>query len=156
MKKRKRTVLSQKKGLLPGIANMKKVFLIFLCAWFLMLCTACTMMSDERVKLKDLDFTVLSEEVLPQELKQLIEEKKSDAFKFTYSDRDFLYICIGYGEKETGGYSIAVNDLYLTETAIYVETELLGPGPEDKNHKTPSYPYIVIKTEYLDQTVIFE
>lgn len=135
---------------------MKKRFLICVCAWLLMLCTACTMLHDERVKLRDLDFTVLSEEKLPEELKQLIDEKKAEAFKLTYSDKEFLYICIGYGEKETGGYSIAVNELYLTETAVYVGTELLGPGPEDKNNKTPSYPYIVIKTEYLDNTVIFE
>lgn len=83
--------------------------------------------------------------------------KKTEAFKLTYSDKEYLYICIGYGEKETGGYSIAVNELYLTDNAVYVETELLGPGPENKtNNPTPSYPYIVIKTEYLEQTVIFE
>ncbi len=136
---------------------MKKGFIIFLCAWLAVLCTACTMLSEERIKLRDLDFTVLSEEKLPEELKQLIEEKKTEAFKLTYSDKEYLYICIGYGEKETGGYSIAVNELYLTDNAVYVETELLGPAPENKNNNpTPSYPYIVIKTEYLDQTVIFE
>lgn len=116
----------------------------------------CTFMSDERIKLRDLDFTILSEEKVPEELKGIITEKGAEPFKLTYSDNEYLYICIGYGEQETGGYSIAVNELYLTDNAIYVNTTLLGPDVSDKNNPSPSYPYIVIKTEYLDETVIFE
>ena len=57
----------------------------------------CSMISEEDVKLRDLDFTVLSEEKIPQELSAIIEEKEGGAFKLTYSDNEFLYICIGYG-----------------------------------------------------------
>ncbi len=120
----------------------------------------CSMLSEERIKLRDLDFTVLSEEMIPEELKGIIEEKKTAApaepFKLTYSDNEHLYICIGYGEQATGGYSITVNELYLTDSAIYVNTTLLGPEASEKSNQTPSYPTIVIKTEKLDQTVIFE
>ena len=123
---------------------------------FAALLTGCTLLSEERVKLKDLDFTVLSEEKISEELLSIINEKKAEPFKLTYSDQDYLYICIGYGEQATGGYSIAVNELYLTDSAIYVNTELLGPEASEKSNATPSYPYIVIKTDYLDQTVIFE
>lgn len=118
--------------------------------------TGCTFLSEERVKLKDLDFTVLGEEMIPEELKSIIEEKKAEPFQLTYSDRDNLYICIGYGEQTTGGYSIAVNELYLTDTAIYVNTELLGPDPSEKSNPTSSFPFIVIKTEHSDSPVIFE
>ena len=50
-----------------------------------------------------------------------------------------------------------MNDLYLTENAIYVDTTLLGPQPGDTAVKkdTPSYPYIVLKTEFLDKPVVF-
>lgn len=135
---------------------MKKLAAIMIAALFAALFTGCTLLSEERVKLKDLDFTVLSEEKIPEELLSIINEKKAEPFKLTYSDQDYLYICIGYGEQATGGYSIAVNELYLTDSAIYVNTELLGPEASEKSNATPSYPYIVIKTEYLDQTVIFE
>lgn len=118
--------------------------------------TGCSMASLDTTKLRDLEFTVISEERLPEELKTLIEERKTGDFKLTYNDKEFLYICIGYGEQATGGYSIAVNDLYLTEDAITISTSLLGPGPEDKAGSAPSYPYIVVKTEYLDKTVTFE
>lgn len=118
--------------------------------------SGCTLLSEERIKLRDLDFTVLGEEKIPEQLKTIIEEKKTAPFQITYTDRQNLYICIGYGEQETGGYSIAVNELYLTDTNICVSTSLLGPDAAEKNNKIPSYPFIVIKTECLEQTVIYE
>lgn len=121
-----------------------------------MMLSGCSVLSEERVKLRDLDFTVLAEEKIPEELLSIVNEKKVEPFKLTYSDKDYLYICIGYGEQATGGYSIAVNELYETDSAIYVNTELLGPEPSEKSNPTPSYPHIVLKTEYLDKTVIFE
>ena len=86
----------------------------------------------------------------------IIEEKKSAPFQITYTDNENLYICVGYGQQETGGYSIAVEELYLTDTNICVDTTLLGPEASEKSNKTPSYPFIVLKTEFLEQTVIFE
>jgi len=123
---------------------------------FLLFASGCNQLRQEQIKLRDLEFTVLSEEVIPEELKSLIGEKQQEPFKFTYSDQDNLYICVGYGEQISGGYSIAVNELYLTDSAIYVSTELLGPDISEKKNASPSYPYVVIKTEYLEQTVIFE
>lgn len=125
-------------------------------AAFILLLAGCTFLNEETIKLRDLEFTVLSEETIPAELLTIIEEKKSTPFQITYSDNSYLYICIGYGEQETGGYSIAVNELYLTENNICANTSLLGPEASEKTNRTPSYPYIVLKTEYLDQTVIFE
>ncbi len=130
-------------------------FLVFLTACTLLL-SGCTLLSEEKIKLRDLEFTVLGEEKIPEQLKAIIEGKKKEPFQITYTDNANLYICIGYGEQETGGYSIAVNELYLTDTNIVVNTSLLGPEAPDQENKTPSSPYIVIKTEYLEQTVTFE
>lgn len=119
----------------------------------------CAKEKDPLEKIKDLEFTVLAEENIPEELKSVIEEKKGNAFKVTYQDNGFLYICIGYGEQVSGGYSITVNDLYLTENAMYVDTTLIGPDPADTavaKKNTPSYPYIVIKTEFIDKPVVFD
>ena len=121
-----------------------------------LLLSGCTLQSEEKLKLRDLDFTVLSEEKIPEELKTKIEEAKSAPFQFTYMDGDFLYLCIGYGQQETGGYSIAVNELYLTDTNVHIDTSLLGPEPSERGSRTPSYPYIVLKTERLELPVLFE
>lgn len=126
---------------------------------FLILCfsfSACSVGGDEKGKVKDLEFTVVSEDRLSEELKAIMNEKKAAPFNLTFHDQNFLYICIGYGEQETGGYSIAVNELYLTKDSVCVDTNLLGPSAENKENPTPSYPYIVIKTEFVDKPVIFE
>lgn len=131
-----------------------RILAVLLCLGTLCGLCSCSLMSTEEVKLRDLDFTILGEEMVPQELAVMIEERKADAFKMTYSDNENLYICVGYGQQETGGYSITVDELYLTEEAVYVQTTLLGPDVSEKGNKTPSYPYVVIKTEYLDLPVI--
>ena len=137
---------------------MKKArgLLISLILMMAILLTGCQMISSEKVKLRDLDFTIQSEETIPTEVMKMIKEKKEEPFKFTFTDGENLYICIGYGKQDRGGYSITVDALYLTEDAIYVETTLLGPDDGEKSQKIASYPYIVIKTESLDQTVVCE
>ena len=107
-------------------------------------------------KIRDLDFTVVSSECVPKELLTEIEGKKHEPFQLSFRDGNYLYICVGYGKQETGGYSISVKDFYLTDSSIALDTTLLGPK-ETGNKKIPgySYPYIVIKTEYIDAVVIF-
>ncbi len=107
-------------------------------------------------KIKDLEFTVIAEDKLPEELLATIEEKKKESFKITFQDQGFLYICVGYGEQETGGYSIAVNALYETGNAVCIDTNLIGPKPEEKGKPAPSYPYIVVKTELVEKPVVFD
>ena len=90
--------------------NRTRIVVKTVCAILLVACmllSGCTFMSQEKVKLRDLEFTVLSEEKIPEELKALVEERKEEPFQLTYTDNEFLYICIGYGKQETGGYSIA-------------------------------------------------
>ena len=73
-----------------------------------------------------------------------------------------MYICVGYGKQETGGYSITINELYLTANAIYMDTNLIGPEPESRElyhaqeKDGASYPYVVVKMEYLDKSVVFD
>ena len=110
------------------------------------LLSGCGMQTQESERLKDLDFTVMDLEKVPEELRDVLEEKKSMPFK----------VCVGYGEQDTSGYSIAVEDLYLTDNAICVDTELLGPGKGETTTAAVTCPYIVLKLEYLDKSVVFE
>ena len=117
---------------------------------------ACGQKQDTMAKIKDLECTVLAEENIPEELLEKIEDKKEEAFKMTFEDQGFLYICVGYGTQKTGGYSIAVNALYETTNAVYIDTNLIGPSPEEKSNPVESYPYVVVKTEFLQKPVVFE
>ena len=54
-------------------------------------------------QVKDLEFTVVEEKSVPGELAKLIEEKKLNEFRLTYTDDESLYLVTGFGEQETGG-----------------------------------------------------
>lgn len=120
------------------------------------LLTGCTNIAQAEESKEDLEFTVVSEERLPEELLEIVEEKKEEAFKVTYADAGYLYICMGYGKQDSGGYSVTVNDLYETDNAVYVNTNLLGPKAGSTPGSSPSYPYIVLKVEFRDKTVVFD
>lgn len=117
---------------------------------------SCRGQEETAEKIRDLDFTVVATENIPDELIGVLEEKKTESFYQAYSDGDYMYLCVGYGEQATGGYSIVVNGLYLTEENVCMDTTLVGPGPEEKILESKSYPYLVICTEFIDKTVIFE
>ena len=140
----------------------RHILLAFAAAALVCLCGCTVITKDGNEKVRDIDFTVLAEDNIPDELKQVIEEKKEKEFKLTYQDNGFLYICVGYGRQETGGYSITVNDLYLTGNSIYVDTNLIGPDPENRElykaqeKDSASYPYVILKIEYWDKSVVFD
>ncbi|HBE87319.1 MAG TPA: hypothetical protein DDW53_21190 [Lachnoclostridium sp.] len=143
---------------------MKRLFsrrwMIFfgLAMWVLVVRTlsGCTLNKDSGDKVRDLEFTVVADADIPQELSQIIAEKQQSPFKLTYSDDQNLYIVVGFGKQAGGGYSIAVNDLYLTDNSIVLDTELIGPEKGENMGTEPSYPFIVIKTEMSELPVVLQ
>ena len=142
---------------------MKKIYRsLFIRGLLLLLLTSlpvlpgCGLEETDTEKLKDLSYEILEEKDIPEEFLSVIEEKKESIFKLTYTDKEYLYIAAGYGVQETGGYSISVNDCYLTRNAIYFDTTLIGPSKGEKINQVKSYPYIVIQTKYLEKSVGFE
>lgn len=132
---------------------MKKVLSMILT--MVLLC-GCSVQSDDNKKLKDLEFTVISQDEIPKELATQIEEKKAEEVKLTYGDNENLYIARGYGAQETGGYSIAVDEVYETENAVFFKSSLIGPTAGEKTDKNISYPFVVIKMKLIDKNVVFE
>jgi hypothetical protein len=99
---------------------------------------------------------VVKEADIPEEFLSQIEEKKTMDFRLTYTDGEFLYIARGYGKQPTGGYSIEMQELYLTANTIYFSTALYGPQKGEKVTRNASYPFIVVKLELLAEPVVFE
>lgn len=130
---------------------------ILCCICLLMgMLSGCGIVKVSEDKIRDLEYTVLCEKELPEELLTMIAQKKEEPFKMTFEDAGFLYICQGYGEQPTAGYSICVDDAYVTSNAIYFATSLIGPDAGEPKGNQPTYPYIVIKTEQQDVTVVFD
>ena len=123
------------------------------------LCVAlqgCKIENQEDKKVQDLEFTVLQDREVPQDILEMIEEKKQEAFQFTKTSGPYTYLVVGYGKQNTSGYSIQVEDVYLGENSIYIKTALLGPKKDEAVSEVETFPYVVVKIEARDETVIFK
>ena len=125
-------------------------------AAIVLLLTGCQFQTNSTKKVKDLEYTIVEEGKLPEKLGQEVQEKKKEPFQLTYEDQGSLYVCVGYGEQPTGGYSIVVEECYLTNNAICFNTTLMGPGKEATLTNVPSYPVITVLTEDLGLPVVFQ
>ena len=116
---------------------------------------------------QELDFTVCAQTELPDDLRGLIEEKKLHAFQLSYTTKEHLYIVVGYGEHDRTNLCVVVEELYKTDRAIYVKTNLKtmdsmeqgqADGQSDEASRIdaePSmYPYIVIRLPRMDLPVL--
>ena len=137
--------------------SFNKVYALILCMVIMIAMTSggCSFKDTSVKKVADLEYTVVEDEDVPKELKKIIDEKKENPLRLTYSTKDYMYIVAGYGIQTTSGYSIRLNELYLGENAIYVDTNLIGPSKNETVSETPTTPYIVIKIEKRDEAVVF-
>lgn len=136
---------------MTGKALRISIFMLLI----ILLC-ACSRDGTQEKKVSDLDFTVVNPEDISEELMTHIEERKTEAFTLIYKDGENMFLIIGYGQQSGGGYSIKVNDLYLGETSVCVNTSLEGPETGEKTDQAVSFPYIVLKIELIERPVIFD
>ena len=134
-------------------SRRKSFVIIFIFFFAVMIGSGCAQKKEEQGK--KVEFTVVEFEDIPMALKEIIDEKKEEPFKLSYGDEGYLYIVQGYGMQTGGGYSITVDELSETENNLYICTSLIGPDGEKKK-KGETYPYIVVKTEYMEKDVLYE
>ncbi|MCM1498787.1 MAG: protease complex subunit PrcB family protein [Clostridium sp.] len=138
---------------------MKRRKYIFLLAMFgiflLSVLAGCRIEETDEEKIKDLDYTVCDESKLPDALVDLIQEKRKEPFKLTYRTRDYLYIVVGYGAQDRTDLNVLLTELYLTQNAIFVDTELTAVEDTTLADNLVSYPWIAVKCERYDVQIIF-
>ena len=128
------------------------------CAVCILVCmtvTGCVSGPKNMQKIRDLEFTVLDREAIPEELELLIEENKDEPFKLTYADQGYLYIAEGYGARLTTGYSVKVNELYEAEDAVCIHTSLLGPEKGEETKRSPHFPMWQCSLSILKKMLYF-
>lgn len=135
---------------------MKRLYALCLCILIITAIVGCSKKETDSDKMKDIEFTVVDDINIPDELKSIIDGKKTDAFQMTFTAGESMYLAIGYGEQKTGGFSIKVDGLYMAKDGIHIITNLLGPDKEEKVSKKASYPYIVVKIKTIEAEVIYE
>lgn len=115
----------------------------------------CETVTNDGARGRDWEYTVVPSHDCPEDFLKEIEKKKMNEFQMSYEDGEYLYIAVGYGEQQTGGYSIKVQGLYEKGENLCIETSLIGPEEDDIVRKKASYPYIVIKTERTEKDIKF-
>lgn len=134
---------------------MKRLLTLVLCVCIPVMAAGCSVQKMSTEKIRDVEFTVLEQDEIPEEMMKKIQGKKETPFKITYGDKDALYISLGYGKRQTSGYSIEVKECYETANAVYIHTNLIGPSKEEKIVEAETFPYIVVKVEFIDKNVVF-
>lgn len=135
---------------------MKKMAILLMLMFPVLWLMGCQAGKLDEKKLRDVEFTVVEKDEIPETLQEEIKDAKSEVMKMIYGEKGYLYVVRGYGTQDTTGYSIEVNECYETENAIYVRTSILGPGKEEKILNKKTCPYVVIKMEYTDKQIIYD
>ena len=133
---------------------MKRSVFLLIAVITAFLLSGCRFVRIEEEERKPVAYTVVEKSDIPEELSRIMEEKKEKEFQMAYQKGEDLYLIKGYGRQMSGGYSIQVTDLSASVNAVFFETKLIGPTEEVQGGE-PSYPYIVVKTEYRDVPVQF-
>lgn len=137
---------------------MRKKFQVFsfCCLALLLFLTGCGAKQGGDAGKTEIEFTVVNPDEIPEELAEIIEENKQGELKLTYEDQGYLYLVRGYGQQKTGGYSISVNEVYLAQEGIHVDTSLIGPPKEQEIRDEASYPYVILKLEARAEEIFFD
>ena len=135
---------------------MKKILRYLAVYLMLISLTGCISRPVKTEKLRELEFTVVDKLSVPKEFQEVIETNKHEQFRLTYADGGDLYIAEGYGAQLKTGYSVEVSEIYETENAIYIHTNLLGPEKGEETKEITTFPYVVVKLKYLEKQVVFD
>lgn len=131
---------------------MKRYRVWLLLVLAVLLLTGCSSRREQNGgERQEVEFAVVDERKLPEQLLQIIEENKEHEMRMTFADDGVLYLIRGYGKQKSGGYSIAVTECTEDEEKLYFDTRLIGPQDRDHLPQDPSYPYIVVRVEARDQ-----
>lgn len=116
----------------------------------------CGRMRQKKEKEHGVEYTVLGEDQIPDEIRKVVDVKKQEEFQMTYQEEDMLYLLQGYGIQSSGRYSIRVEKVSENDTELHVKTKLIGPKGKDGGTEGISCPYLVIKVENRHKKVVFD
>ena len=121
-----------------------------------------------------LEYIVLEEEDIPQEINEEIQRYKIKGCKNSYICNEKLYILVCYGEQTVPGYMVEITDIYESSNRIFVKTTLKGSvimegetkegalkkiigddKAKQRQDENELYPYIVIRVDRSDKGIVF-
>ena len=102
---------------------------------------------EDEAAAPDLSYEIVSGDQVPQKLSEKILQEQGEKFGFSYRNGEDLYIAFGFGQKETGGYSIQITAAKDMGNKILIEAHLIAPQAGEVVSQSASYPYMVLLTK---------
>jgi len=103
----------------------------------------------------NIQFEIIGSDAIPQELNMKLENLKQSRGYFILEKPDnTLYLFIGLGEKNTGGFSLSVKAIEEIEGTNTVLVEEKEPGPNDMVIQAITYPYIIVKMKNITSNFV--
>lgn len=121
-----------------------------------LLSSGCSARRADREKTGELEYETVDGPELPETLRQKIEKEKDEPFLLAYGDGRRLYIALGYGEQESGGYSVRIEEVYETEDAVCIRTCLTGPDEGEEVLREADYPWAALEADYTEKRILWE
>ncbi len=132
----------------------RRILCIFAAA--VLLLSGCGAQRADTEKKGELEYELVDSLDLPESLRREIEEEKGEPFLAAYGDGQRLYIALGYGEQESGGYSIQIEEAYETEDAVFIRTCLTGPDEGEEVAREADCPWAALATGYTEKRILWE
>lgn len=128
---------------------MKRKIMFLLMLGFIILTVGCSDSSETNSsKYKDKGVEYVLVENIPQDVVNGISNiKEKRGYKVIDSEEEGNFIFIGLGEKPTGGYDLAVEEIEREDDVIKITILEYQPKTNDMVTQALTYPYIVIKVE---------
>lgn len=101
-------------------------------------------------------FTRVAEEALPPALREWADNSRTMHIAHSKVYQNKRYILAGYGEKPTGGYSIAIEDVVIGESKITVTVNYADPPPGSNVTDALTYPQDIVYIANLDLPIEYE
>lgn len=91
------------------------------------------------------EFTLVTEP--SQELQTWVKGRTGTEGQYVKTEKEKTYILITRGEKNTGGYGVGVEAVYLKDGKLNVDFGYIDPSPDDMVIEVFTYPYVLIQVE---------
>lgn len=127
----------------------KKLYLIITVLMVLVVAAGCAAPQngpDLGFATNDIEYEIISDNMLDDETKDIIEQiKHIKGYRVIKEEGGYYYVFIGMGQMPTGGYSIKVKNAQDIEGLTKILIEETVPGKDDMVTEALTYPYVIIK-----------
>lgn len=138
--------------------KIRKIIFVSVILFILIWVTGCKKVNDnessaignsEADSYEITDYEICDYTMLPEELLEVIDGKKHEAFRLIYSNNTYTYMAVGYGEKYANEYLVVPERVSMKDGQLELESSLVSKEYKDeydkKGGEASKFPYVVIR-----------